>query len=255
MARSSTRMSPLLLAVALVAAAALPPLTAHALTIEYNNGGTLIKGSGKVIDQNRSVSAFSKLRLEGSFTVEAKQANAAQVSVRADDNLVDHIETVVDGDTLVVRSKPKASWRTTSPMVVHVSFAQLQGAELRGSGDLNIRSLQADRFSASVSGSGDMRIEGAQLGGLTASLAGSGDLNATGTAQQVDAHVAGSGDVELSKLQARQARVNLAGSGDVSVHAAESVDVNIVGSGDVQVWGKPAKVSRKIVGSGDIHLK
>lgn len=255
MARSLPRMSPLLLAVALVAAAALPPLTAQALTIEYSGGGTLIKGSGKVIDQNRSVTAFSKLRLEGSFTVEAKQGGAAQVSVRADDNLVDQVETVVDGDTLVVRSKPKASWRTSSPMVVNVTFAQLQAAEVRGSGDLNIRSLQAERFSAAVSGSGDLRIEAAQLGSLTANLAGSGDLHATGTAQQVDANVAGSGDIELSKLQARQSRVNLAGSGDVSVHAAESVDVNIVGSGDVQVWGKPAKVSRKVMGSGDIHLK
>ncbi|WP_396268832.1 head GIN domain-containing protein [Ideonella sp.] len=255
MARFFPRMSPLLLAVALVAAAALPPLTAQALTIEYSSGGTMVKGSGKVVEQNRAVSAFSKLRLEGSFTVEAKSASSVQVSVRADDNLADLIETVVEGDTLVVRGKPKTSWRTSSPMVVSVSFTQLQGAELRGSGDLNIHKLQADRFSAAVSGSGDMRLEGAQLSSLTANLAGSGDLNANGTAQQVDVNLAGSGDVDLSKLLARQAKVNLAGSGDVNVHAAESVEVNLIGSGDVRVWGKPAKVSRKVVGSGDIHLK
>ena len=255
MTRSFPRLSPLFLAVALVAAAALPPLTAQALTIEYSGGGSMIKGSGKVVEQRRAVTAFSKLRLDGSFTVEATQGGTAQVSVRADDNLADQIETVVEGDTLVVRGKAKSSWRTSSPMVVNVTFTQLQGAELRGSGDLNIRGLQAERFSAAVSGSGDLRIEGARLGGLVASLAGSGDLNATGSAQNVDANVAGSGDMDLSKLQARHSKVNLAGSGDVSVHAAESVDVNIAGSGDVQVWGKPAKVNRAVLGSGDIHLK
>ena len=255
MARSLPRFSALFLAITLVAAAALPPLTAQALTIEYNGGGSMTKGSGKVIEQNRAVAAFSKLRLEGSFTVEAKPGSSAQVTVQADDNLADQVETVVEGDTLVVRGKPKTSWQTSSPMVVHVTFAQLQGAEVRGSGDLNIRSLQAERFSAAVSGSGDMRIDAVQVGSLQASVAGSGDLNAKGTAQQLEANLAGSGDMDLSKLLSRQTRVNLAGSGDVLVHASESVDINIAGSGDVSVWGKPAKVNRKVVGSGDIHLK
>ncbi|MDZ7813776.1 MAG: head GIN domain-containing protein [Ideonella sp.] len=255
MARPFSRISPLLLAVALVAAAALPPLTAQALTIEYSGGGTMIKGSGKVIEQNRTVSSFNKLRLEGAFTVEAKPASSVQVSVRADDNLAEMIETVVEGDTLVVRGKSKTSWRTSSPMLVTVGYTQLQGAELRGSGDLNIHKLQAERFSAVVSGSGDLRLENAQLSSLAANLAGSGDLTASGSSQQVDANLAGSGDIDLSKLLARHSKVNLAGSGDVNVHASESVEVNLVGSGDVRVWGKPAKVSRKVVGSGDIHLK
>ncbi|TDM06326.1 MAG: hypothetical protein C4K60_17230 [Ideonella sp. MAG2] len=255
MARFTLHSSSLLLSIALVAMAALPPLTAQALTIEYNGGGPLIKGSGKVVDQPRTVAAFSKLRLDGPFTVEAKPGPQHQVNVRADDNLAELIEVVVEADTLVVRGKPKSNWRTSSPVLVQVTFAQLQAAELRGSGDLNIRSLQAERFSAAVAGSGDLRIEGARLGGLVASLAGSGDLNATGSAQNVEANVAGSGDMDLSKLQARHSKVNLAGSGDVSVHAAESVDVNIAGSGDVQVWGKPAKVNRTVQGSGDIHLK
>ena len=93
------------------------------------------------------------------------------------------------------------------------------------------------------------------MGSLSANLAGSGDLNANGTSQQVDISLAGSGDIDLTKLKARQAKVKLAGSGDIKVHASESVDVSIAGSGDVEVWGKPARVNRKVVGSGDIHLR
>lgn len=254
MARSLPRTSHLLLV--LVAAAVLPPLTAQAWTIEYgNSGGPVIRGSGKVAQQVRQVGSFSKLRLDGPFNVDAKPGPAIQVTIEADDNLADMIETVVEGDTLVVRDRPRMSWRASTPIVIHVLAPQLHGAELRGSGNLVVRQLQTDRFSAALSGSGDLRLESAQLGSLSANLAGSGDLNANGTSQQVDISLAGSGDIDLTKLKARQAKVKLAGSGDIKVHASESVDVSIAGSGDVEVWGKPARVNRKVVGSGDIHLR
>ncbi len=255
MPRTLHQISPLLLAISLVAAAALVPVAAQAETMVSSGLGPMIKGSGKVVDQARSIGSFSRLRLEGSFTVKAQQGSAMQLSVRADDNLTDMIETVVVGDTLVVRGKPKVSWRTSSPMQVNVTFMQLQSAELSGSGDLNIRDLQAERFSADVSGSGDMRIERAQLMNLQAKLAGSGDIQVNGSAQTVDAKLAGSGDIDLSKLQARQATVNLSGSGDVNVYATEKADVALAGTGDVRVYGKPGTVNRRVVGTGDIHLK
>jgi hypothetical protein len=250
-----TRLSPLFLSVALVVAAAVPPLTAQAQTVVTSSRAPMIKGSGKVVEQNRTVSAFSKIRLEGSFTIEAQQGNRTQVSVRADDNLTDHLETVVENSTLVVRGTPKVSWRTSSPMVVRVTFQELQAAELSGSGDFNIHDLKTERFAASVSGSGDMRVDKAQVVNLQARLAGSGDLVVTGSADTVEASLAGSGDIDLQQLMAKKGSVKLAGSGDLNVHASESVSVSLVGSGDVRVYGRPATVNRQVVGGGNVHMQ
>jgi hypothetical protein len=255
MSGTLNRLSTFCLAFMLVSAAALPAMTAQAQTVVSDGNGPMIKGSGKLAEQRRTVADFNKIRLEGSFTVEAQQGSGNEVTVRADDNLIEWLETVVEGNTLVVRGKPKVSWRTASPMTVRVSFAALQGAELSGSGDLNIRGLKAERFAASISGSGDMRIDDAQLTSFQAKLAGSGDLSVTGSAQRVEASLAGSGDIDLSRLLALQSSVKLAGSVDINVHASESADISIVGTGDVRVYGQPKAVNRRVVGGGNIHMK
>lgn len=240
-------------AIVLVASAAWAPVTAQAFSTAVVAGGALVTGSGNVTEQARPVGNFSRLRLDGSITVEARPAASASVSVRGDDNIVPLVTTELQGETLVLSTQSGASFRTRQPIVVTVNFVQLKGADLRGSGDLNISQIQGERFDASVAGSGDLRIAQAQVGALHASVAGSGDLRAKGQATEVRFNVAGSGDLHAAELVAQRGSVNVAGSGDARVHAKESLSVNLVGSGDVWVSGQPAQLRKNVVGSGDVH--
>lgn len=243
----------LAVALVLVASAAWMPVTAQAFEITVSGVGPKVTGSGTVTEQARSVGSFSRLRLDGAITVEARPAASASISVRGDDNLVPLITTEVQGETLVVSTQSGAAFRTRQPLVVTVNFVQLKGAELRGSGDLNISQVQGERFDAAVAGSGDLRIAMAQVGTLHASVAGSGDLQAKGQAAEVKFSVAGSGDIHASELIAQRGSVNVAGSGDARVHAKESLSVNVAGSGDVWVSGQPPQLRKSVVGSGDVH--
>jgi Putative auto-transporter adhesin, head GIN domain len=239
-------------AIVLVASAAWIPVTAQAFG-SLALASAQVTGSGVVTEQTRPVGTFSKLRLDGAITVEARPAASASVSVRGDDNIVPLVTAEVQGETLVLSTQSGASFRTRLPIVVTVNFVQLKGAELRGSGDLNISQIQGERFDAAVSGSGDLRIAQAQVGVLNASVAGSGDLRAKGQAGEVRFNVAGSGDIHAAELVAQRGSVNVAGSGDARVHAKESLSVNVVGSGDVWVSGQPAQLRKNVIGSGDVH--
>lgn len=239
-------------AAAVLAAFAIP-LPAHALTlIVEGNGGVTVHGSGKPVDSARKVGAFSVLRLDSSVDVHAHAGTAPAVTVHADDNIAPLIETVVEGDTLVVRLKKGSSFSTSRKMVVDVTFTTLTGVHQHGSGDLHVDRLSAPKFEASIAGSGDLHIDSAQVGTFALSIAGSGDVVIAGTADEARFGIDGSGDVDARNFAAKKVAVRIAGSGDARVNATESIDASVAGSGDITYSGHPREVSRSVAGSGSI---
>jgi hypothetical protein len=214
-----------------------------------------ISGSGHEITQNRSVGAFTTLRVEGPIDVHAHPGTPGALVVHAEDNIVPMIETVVDGQTLVVRLSSHATFHTSHDMNVDVSFQQLTGVAIHGSGNLRVDDLTSPQLQATISGSGDLRVAHAALGNVTTDIEGSGDMTLDGRADEARFSIAGSGDVHADGLAAKRVTVHISGSGDADVNATESLEAHVAGSGDVRYSGHPAQVNRQVAGSGDIEPK
>ena len=230
------------------------PLPAHAVTINLFNGdGNTITGSGHEVAVARQVGAFSALRLDSSVDVHAHQGATPSVTVHADDNIEPLVETATDGDTLVVRLRKGASFRTHRNVVVDVVFTSLSAVQQRGSGDLHIDKITGPKFESSISGSGDLQIENAQVGAFALSIAGSGDVVISGTADEARFGIAGSGDINARNFPAKKVSVSISGSGDAHVNATEVIEAKVAGSGDVTYAGHPRDVSRRVSGSGSIE--
>ena len=86
---------------------------------------------GVVVTQNRKVSKFTGVRIEGSPTVRFVQGDKFEVKVKGRKDLVDKIKTEVEGNTLVVSLKSKISFsffknnRKQHMPVVYVSSPDL----------------------------------------------------------------------------------------------------------------------------------
>jgi hypothetical protein len=229
------------------------PMPAHAMTITLSGNGGMIAGSGREVDVQRNVGAFSVLHLDSSVDVHAHPGETASVTVHADDNIEPLIETTVEGDALVVRMKKGASFRTHHAVVVDVTFTALTAAHQHGSGDLRIDSLSGPKFESTIAGSGDLQLEHARLGSFALSIAGSGDATLSGSADEARFGVAGSGDINARDFVAKKVSVSISGSGDAHVNATEAIEAKVAGSGDVTYSGHPKDVWRRVSGSGSIE--
>jgi hypothetical protein len=258
--RPLTAKTHLLAALAITAAAvatafAIPATPAQAMTITINgDGGSFVGGSGHEVAVARKVGAFSALRVEGSVDVNAHPGTPGVV-VHADDNIEPLIETVLEGDTLVVRLRRNASFRTPGKVAVDVTFASLAETQQHGSGDLHVTGVTGPRLAATIHGSGDLEIDGAQVGKFSLEIAGSGDAKLSGRADEAHFKVEGSGDVHAAHFPARRVEVDVAGSGDAEVNATDAIDARVAGSGDVVYEGHPHDVSRRVAGSGSIEAR
>ena len=215
--------------------------------------GQRVQGSGKVVDDRRALGNFSRIRVDDSFDVVARQSGQTAATVHADDNLQALLQTTIEGDTLIIKTKPGYALRGSGPIKITVDFTQLRAADLRGSGDLTVDGIKGDSLEVALAGSGNLKVKGADLGRLSSSLSGSGDIDLQGKAQEFKGSIAGSGDIHATDLSARQVSINIAGSGDAKVFASEALTVSIAGSGDVSYAGSPAKVNTQVAGSGSIR--
>jgi len=215
------------------------------------NGGNLVEGSGKVTEETRNASGYSRLVLSGPMDVQLKHTGAEKVVVRADDNIVPLIDTRVEGGKLIVETKQGASFRTRNKILVLVEFKQIDAVLLHGSGDVLADDIKAGIFEGTIKGSGNIKIGKLDADTVAISIAGSGNFDARGRAGKIGLMIEGSGDVHVEDLQAKSAAVRIAGSGDALVNASESLQARITGSGDVHYRGNP-QVEKKVDGSGSV---
>lgn len=220
--------------------------------MDYGSGKNRLRGSGVKVEKQRALTAFTKLRIDGPFDVKLAQGSSDQATVQADDNIEPLVETVVEGDTLVVRLKRDAGFTTRMAPAVRVSARTLQAIAIHGSGDLSMDSFKGDTLGLSVIGSGDAHFGLVEVRELTVSISGSGDVRLAGRADQQNWSISGSGDVDARALSGRSAKVALSGSGDASLGVTEQLDVQLSGSGDLSYAGRP-QLRQSVTGSGEIH--
>jgi hypothetical protein len=230
-----------------------PALAAERRTVIalFGSSADRIEGSGRVVDEPRSVTGFTRLIVQGPLDVVVRAADEDRVVVHADDNIAPLIETSLLGSTLVVGVRSGVAFRTRTNPKVRLQARQLAGVVLRGSGDVRVDRVDGDLLETTLQGSGDIVVDSAHVKAVAVSIAGNGDVRIKGSATTLGVVLDGSGDVHCADLMAQQVAVRIRGSGDVRVHATEELKVDVDGSGDVRYRGSP-KITKSIRGSGSV---
>ena len=228
----------------------LPAGVSHAA--DWSLFGKSVTLSGKTKIETRDVSGFTGIALGMSGMVEIEQGSSEGVTIETDENILPHIQTVVDRGTLKIRWD--ANTRVDSHNLrikITVRAININSLAVGGSGSLFAPRLQTTNLDASIGGSGDIRIDALSAKKLVTAIGGSGSFTASGSADTFNVSIGGSGRVRCGSLSTGRVSVSVGGSGSTVVWAREALDVSLAGSGNVDYYGDP-KVSSSTVGSGRV---
>lgn len=216
-------------------------------------GGKRVTGNGHVITQQRNITDFNAVELQGSFTVYVSQGTSYDVKVEADENLMEYIIVEKDGDELEVHYKNNYNIRSSSPVKVYVTAPNYSQLAVSGSGKLvsQTKITNASQLNIDIAGSGDANLE-VDAPTVKAEISGSGSALLKGSTRTFNGEIAGSGKLKAYDLLSENSDVDIAGSGDAEVFASKQLDVNVAGSGNVNYKGNPA-INQSITGSGKIR--
>lgn len=228
-------------------------LLAASVTAQW---GKRVKGNGNVITEERNVGQYDGVSLAGWFDVELVSGKEGGLTLRGEENLLEHIETEVKNGKLTIKTESgynlqPSSWKSNA-VIITVPVEQISSVVLSGSGDIVGKTRMAsDTFEVVMSGSGDIALE-IDSDAVDTVLSGSGDIRLSGSAGTFQVKVSGSGNVHAYELEARDVDALVSGSANIEITVTEAIRARVSGSGDINYRGNPQKIDTKTSGSGDV---
>lgn len=212
-----------------------------------------VSGRGPVVTESRSVADFKEIKSDISGQVYVTPSATYSVTIEAQQNVIDVIETVLNDNRLTIRVKNNTSVRAEDNIIVRVASPDIRGLILSGSGNISANSpIMTSDLYMKVSGSGDIYLNGLSAQSLDANVSGSGSIDiAGGSVNRQSLEITGSGDMDFLNMASGDADVKISGSGSAKVQATERLKVRITGSGNVYYRGSPA-IDVNITGSGGL---
>ncbi|MBH2005315.1 MAG: DUF2807 domain-containing protein [Sphingobacteriia bacterium] len=213
-----------------------------------------VTGNGNLKKETRSVANFSAVASAGSMNVQLIYGKPGSVTVEAEENLLEYIETKVENNTLKIGTRNYVSIRTNKKITVYVTMARLEGVSVAGSGNIDGSGDFGNEGKTwfRIAGSGNINLSFDRIKQAEIGIAGSGKVILKGKAEQVNVNISGSGNVECTELVADRVKVNVTGSGNTRVHADQSLEVSVLGSGDVYYKGNARDIVKHAAGSGKV---
>ncbi len=214
---------------------------------------SIVRGSGNIITEARDVAGFNRIELSGRGNLLIDQSGDESLNIEAEDNIIDRIETVVEGNTLKIRFKREWSIRQlwpTKDINYHLTVADIEHIGISGSGYIETENISTDELTIGINGSGKGSL-GVSVKKLDLNVSGSGRFVFKGTAEEQKVNINGSGNYDAKDLASKKAEFRTSGSGKGIINASDELSVNISGSGNVRYIGSPV-ISQKISGSGSI---
>lgn len=215
-------------------------------------GGLCVRGAGPVVSETRSLASFDKITLDGSADIYIAQDSVQSVTVQAQDNILDILETEVYNGHLKI-GFDRNCVKNHEPVKVYLTVPNIWEVRVEGSGNIiGLGSINMSDLRFEIEGSGNIQFPLISANSLGVHISGSGDVNFAGEgASYLDIDINGSGNVRAYDLPVNNVAIDVDGSGDSRVHAIDNLDVRISGSGNVYYLGYP-QITSHISGSGDI---
>ncbi len=215
--------------------------------------GKRVRGNGEIRTEDRSVSNFKNVDVSGAAKVYVSQGDPASVKIEGDDNLLQYMEVIQEGDKVRIRERPGYNLIPTGDLHVYVTAPIFSHIDASGACDIigKTRVSNSEDLSLQVSGAGDIRME-LDAPRLTAKVSGSGSIDLKGQTRDVDLELTGAGHAHCYDLLAENTKVDISGAGSAEVYASVKLDAEVSGAGDVRYKGNASNVSQHVSGAGSV---
>lgn len=252
-----------------------------------------VRGNGNVIKKARDVEPFTAINTSDGWDLELTQGDHYTMTIEADENLIDLVQTEVRNGVLHIYSDARI--RQSEERTIHLTFAELNsitatdGSDIYAEdlisandftldfddgSDLDRLELSARSLSATFSNGSDARIRFESIQNIALNADGGSDIelrNISGTSCELrlangsDAQLegetreltivaTGGSDIEAYRFEVVDAILDLSDSSDAEMTITGTIDVKLSGGSDLEIRGKPQIRNSDLCKSCDLEL-
>ncbi|MEP0132040.1 MAG: head GIN domain-containing protein [Eudoraea sp.] len=208
------------------------------------------KGNGVVAEDRREVTEeFTVVSAQEGLDVYVTQAKDFEITVEADDNVIDLIGTDIRDGKLKIHAIENIGRATKK---VYVSMPDITGLETSSGADLIGKSvIESDKISLNASSGSDLQVE-LNADEVDANTSSGADIRLSGEANMLYANASSGSDIKARDFTVQTCRADASSGADISVNVSESLTADASSGGDISYSGEATVQMKKSV-SGSVH--
>ena len=216
----------------------------------------VLKGEGKKITDAPAVTPFNAVVIDVSLkaVINVQEGASAGVQLNGYENLVKHIKTKVENNTLRIYSDLDDTWTMDSDDVTAtITVPSITKLKLTGAPDADIHgNISGSDFKLDISGASTVKMDNVNVDNFSVDVSGAANVEVKGgIVKHAQYEVNGAGDLKAYPLQSNETTVTISGAGTGHVTALQKLTANISGAGTIKYKGHPA-ISQDVSGAGTI---
>jgi len=211
-------------------------------------------GSGNLETEEYAFTNFTEVEISTAFEFEIQQSSSYNISVTADDNVMEYVQVSQVGQTLKIglRTVPRF-WSVT--LRVSVTMPEIRGLTVSGAsrGDIYDFSSTED---LDITASGASRVNGDIIAGnVEFDISGASTIQLEGSANDMVAGVSGASRLNLGGFTVNNADVDFSGASSGTINLDGRLDADLSGASRLWYIGEPTMGTINTSGASTISKK
>ena len=239
-------------AIIIVAIVAVAAVICTLLIVRGWPGGLI--GSGNLETEEYAFTNFTEVEISSAFDFEINQSSSYNISVTADDNVMEYVQVSQVGQTLKIGLRT-VTWFGPVTLRASVTMPELRGLTVSGAsrGDIYDFSSTED---LDITVSGASRVNGdITAGNIEFDISGASTVQLEGSANDMVASVSGASRLNLGGFTVNNADVGFSGASSGTVNLDGRLDANISGASRLWYIGEPTMGDINTSGASTISKK
>jgi len=249
---------------ALIIAAIVVAISVTSTMLSLRGWPGSLTGSGNLETEAYAFTDFTRVEIGSAFEFEIEQSSSYNISVTADDNVIDYVQVSQVGQTLKIRLG-RVLFLGPVTLRASVTMPQLHGLTASGasrgdvygfssSEDLDITVSGASRLTGDIT-AGDVEFGISGASNVEFGISGASTIQLEGSANDIDANVSGASHLNLDNFIVNNADINFSGASSGTVNLNGRLDANLSGASRLWYIGEPTMGDINTSGASTISKK
>jgi hypothetical protein len=214
----------------------------------------ILVGSGDLETKGYALDDFTVVEVSSAFEFEIRQSASYSINITADDNAIDSVRVVKDGQTLTIGFQNAPGFRSVTLRAL-ITMPQLRVLRVSGASRGTVSGFgSAEDFDMIVSGAsrvtGDIMAGNAEFG-----VSGASTIQLEGSASDMVANVSGASRLDLEDFAVDDADVNISGASMGTINLTGRLDADVSGASTLLYIGEPAMGDISVTGASTLRQK
>lgn len=215
--------------------------------------GPSVKGNGKVVEENRKAGKFNEIKVSRGMNVYITQGDETKVIVKADENLLEYIETNVENRVLKVTTKENI--RKATSKKVFVTVKELENIRsLAGSNVYSENILRCDNLTISSTAGSNVKVEIDAKDVIASASAGS-NIKIEGKSKSFEGKASAGSNIKAEGLTTKECNVKTSSGANIWIRVTGELQASANSGGNIFYYGNPKNLDTNSSSGGNIIKK